>query len=244
MYFQILLIFNIFKVSWQWSFTFPKSAGYLNFQTQLIVYISKVYCWLLFAKIHTVRYIICLNGAEGQQKRSFRIALARSCLKTLGNNYHFFLVYIQNFLLHTNLSNVRHYFLVSECLEPSKVAATRTKKEAKGPLPHSWAKVCSSRLRATYTHLCLYAIFELGCTISLWPKLPNFVQKWSCLRNFEVYIGHCAMVRGAARRRARPQNVQAVHLSVQFFFRLLLRSVWSGLQIWSGWLVLIPWLIL
>ena len=95
---------------------------------------------------------------------------------------------------------MRHYFLVSECLEPSKVAATRTKKEAKGPLPHSWAKVCSSRLRATYTHLCLYAIFELGCTISLWPKLPNFVQKWSCLRNFEVYIGHCASVRGAALR--------------------------------------------
>ena len=54
LYFQILLIFNIFKVSW--FYTFPKSTGYLDFQTQLNVYISKVYCWLLFAKIFIVTW--------------------------------------------------------------------------------------------------------------------------------------------------------------------------------------------
>ena len=91
LYFQILLIFNLFKVSWL--FTFPKSAGYLNFQTQLIVYIFKVYCCLLFANIFIVCCIIWdirryrLKGRKtdrqtGQKNWSLEVrADAFSCLK-------------------------------------------------------------------------------------------------------------------------------------------------------------------
>ena len=141
------------------------------------------------------------------------------------------------------LSNVRHYFLVSECLEPSKVAATRTKKEAKGPLPHSWAKVCSSRLRATlisaymlYSNLVVQYHYGQNCQI-----LTKNDHAWEILKYILATVQWCVARRGGLHD---PKMYRPFTFPCNFFSRLLLRSVWSGLQIWSGWLVLIPWLIL
>ena len=98
--------------------------------------------------------------------------------------------------------------------------------------------------KTSVSGLWAHSSFKIGQNVASTSTIQQFIIFLDLF--FGAFLTSCPIVGRAARwqRPARPQNVQAVHLSVQFFFRLLPRSSWSGLQIWSGWLVLIPWLIL
>ena len=93
-------------------------------------------------------------------------------------------------------------------------------------------------LKTSVSGLWARSSFKIGQNVASTSTIQQFIIFLDLF--FGAFLTSCPIVGRAARwqRPARPQNVQAVHLSVQFFFRLLPRSSWSGLQIWSGWLVL------